>query len=64
MFLSRNERIALDMFEEGKTKSLLKLISRKLQKAKTREQIIDELELDDADIKFLDNFADYEYLLQ
>jgi len=49
--------------EEGVISNIVKLICRKLSKKKTREQIIDELDLDESEIKILDNISDYtEYL--
>jgi len=49
--------------EEGVTANLVNLIYRKKQKHKTREQIIDELELDEHEIEILDHFNEYlEYI--
>ena len=80
MFLSRNERMALDMWEEGieqgmekgmekgmergEIKRIVKQIYAKLKQGKTHKQIVEDLVLDDSEIKILDNFTDYEYLLQ
>ena len=49
--------------EEGKLENLVKLIYKKKLKLKTREQIIDELELEESEIQILDNFDKYTYLL-
>ena len=49
--------------EQGQLKHLVFLINRKKLKAKTREQIIDELEMDEAGINILDNFDSYVHLL-
>ena len=48
---------------EGEIRRLLNQISKKQLKKKTREQIIDELELDTNGIEILDNFNDYSHLL-
>lgn len=48
---------------EGSLKRLILSIHRKLAKKKSREQIIDELELDDRDIMVLDNYDSYAHLL-
>jgi predicted transposase YdaD len=50
--------------KRGEIVKLLKLIQAEKTKNKTREQIIDELELDEAGIEILDHFDDYLYLLQ
>jgi len=42
--------------EEGRLSKLIKLIQIKKQKNKTREQIIDELEMDETDIEILDSW--------
>ena len=49
--------------EEGQLLNLIKLIQRKIHKSKTRDQIIDELELDEQEIKILDNFETYMHML-
>lgn len=49
--------------EQGQLKQLVFLIHRKLLKSKTREQIIDELEMDEDGIRVLDNFDSYVHLL-
>ncbi|MCL1790864.1 MAG: hypothetical protein FWG40_05825, partial [Peptococcaceae bacterium] len=49
--------------EEGTLRRLVDQINRKKLKNKTREQIIDELEMRDSDIKVLDQFENYTYLL-
>ena len=49
--------------QEGHIVSIIKQIHRKLLKSKTRAQIIEELELDEDDIKILDNFDSYKHLL-
>ncbi|MCL1791252.1 MAG: hypothetical protein FWG40_07840, partial [Peptococcaceae bacterium] len=49
--------------EEGTLRRLVDQINRKKLKNKTREQIIDELEMKDSDIKVLDQFENYTYLL-
>ena len=49
--------------QEEEIRTLLKLINKKLTKLKTREQIIDELELDNFGIEILDHFDEYGYLL-
>ena len=38
-------------------------IHRKMQKQLTRQQIINELEMDEEDIEVLDNFEAYKHLL-
>jgi hypothetical protein len=48
---------------EGELGKLIDLIHRKILKNKTREQIIDELELNEAEIEILDKFEQYIYLL-
>jgi hypothetical protein len=49
--------------EEGGTAKLIKLIHKKKAKMKTREQIIDELELDEAETIILDHYDEYLFLL-
>jgi len=49
--------------EQGQLKHLVFQINRKILKAKTREQIIDELEMDEDGINILDNFDSYIHLL-
>ena len=49
--------------DDGHLKRLIQLIHRKKLKLKTREQIIDELELDEEDIELLDDFDSYSHLL-
>ena len=49
--------------EQGRIQTIAQLIHNKKLKSKTREQIIDELELDEAQIKILDNFESYTHLL-
>ena len=49
--------------EEGQIVSLIKQIQRKMLKSKTREQIIDELEMDEQGINILDNLDSYTHLL-
>ena len=48
---------------EGQLQTLIDLIYRKTLKSKTREQIIDELELDEEGIQILDNFDSYTHFL-
>ena len=48
---------------EGKIEHLVGQIHRKKLKMKTREQIIDELELEPEQVEILDNFDDYRYLI-
>jgi hypothetical protein len=50
--------------EDGEVRKLLKQIIAKRRKLKTREHIIDELELSASDIAVLDRFDEYAYLLQ
>ncbi|MCL1790491.1 MAG: hypothetical protein FWG40_03890 [Peptococcaceae bacterium] len=50
--------------EEGELRVLVHLIHRKMLKNKTREQIIEELELNDAEVKILDRFDEYANLLE
>ena len=50
--------------EEGELNHLVQLIHRKKQKSKTRNQIIEELELDEEAIEILDNFENFTYLLE
>ena len=50
--------------EEGELRRIVQQIHRKKQKSKTREQIIEELELDEESIKILDNFENFSYLLE
>jgi hypothetical protein len=45
--------------KDGKMLSIVELIDKKRAKNKTREQIIDELELDEAGIDLLDNLETY-----
>jgi hypothetical protein len=49
--------------EKGDLKRLISLIDKKLLKHKTREQIIDELEIDASEIDILDNLEKYKELL-
>ena len=49
--------------EQGQLIKLLGQIQRKHLKQKTREQIIDELELEDEDLQILDNFESYVHLI-
>ena len=49
--------------EIGELKSLVKSIHKKTLKNKSREQIIDGLELDIKEIEILDNLGKYMYLL-
>ena len=49
--------------EEGELRRIVQQIHRKKQKSKTREQIIDELEMNADDIEILDNFENYTHLL-
>ena len=49
--------------EQGQLKKLVNQIQRKKLKSKTRQQIIDELELDEDDIEVLNNFERYTHLL-
>ena len=49
--------------EEGGIKTLVIQITKKKLKMKTREQIIEELELDTNGIDILDNINDYIYLI-
>ena len=49
--------------QEGMIEQLVKLIHRKKLKMKTREQIIDELELEPGQVEILDNFEAYRHLL-
>ena len=50
--------------EQGRLVKLLGLIQRKKIKLKTREQIINDLELEVDEIKILDDFESYEHLLK
>ncbi|MCL1918568.1 MAG: hypothetical protein FWG14_09680 [Peptococcaceae bacterium] len=50
--------------EEGELEKLIGLIHRKMLKNKTREQIADELELNEAEAEILENFDKYTYLLR
>ena len=50
--------------QEGRLAILVDLIHRKMQKQLSRQQIINELEMDEDDIKVLDNFENYKYLLK
>ena len=49
--------------QEGSIVKLITLIYKKKLKNKTREQIIDDLGLEEADIEILDNYEKYTYLL-
>ena len=49
--------------EQGRLVQLLSSIERKRLKAKTREQIIHELDLEENEIAILDNFESYKHLL-
>lgn len=48
---------------EAKIEQLVGQIHRKKHKMKTREQIIEELELEPEQIEILDNFEAYRHLL-
>ena len=48
---------------KGELRTLVALIHRKKLKHKTRGQIIDELELNEAEVEILDHFNKYTYLL-
>ena len=48
--------------EQGQHKQLIKLIRHKKLESKSRQQIINELGLDEDDIKILDSFEDYTHL--
>ena len=62
-----SEAILLEEREEGREEGryifLLNLIDKKKHKNKTREQIIDELELDENEIEILDNFEGKAHLI-
>jgi len=49
--------------EQGQLKSLVSQIHRKKLKGKTREQIIDELEMDESNFRLIDDFDSYTNLL-
>ena len=49
--------------EEGRLKAIVNQINIKKLKSKTRQQIIEELELSESDIEVLDNFENYTHLL-
>ena len=49
--------------KQGRLETLVRQVHRKMQKHLTRQQIINELELDEEDIEILDNFENYKYLL-
>jgi hypothetical protein len=49
--------------QKGAVVKLVGQIIKKLNKSKTRQQIIDELELEGHDIEILDNYENYTYLL-
>ena len=48
---------------EAELRQIVRLIDRKKNKMKTREQIIDELELEPEQFKILDNFESYRHLI-
>ena len=50
--------------EQGELKQLVRQIHKKKLKSKSRQQIIDELEMDESNIDVLDNFDSYAHLLQ
>jgi predicted transposase YdaD len=45
--------------DKGYLQTLIRLIEKKLAKNRTRDEIINELELEEADIKVLDNLDTY-----
>jgi len=64
MLLEERQEGHQEGHQEGLIAGKLLLIYRKLLKQKNREQIIDELELDDQDIIILDNFDSYAHLMR
>ena len=63
LFPSKERLSWVEGYEEGELKQLVQLIHKKKLKSKSREQIIEELEMDETNIEILDNFDAYTHLL-